>query len=91
MQNYTRLESALEKLVKLTPDSPEAWYDLAALKIGFNKQTEALAALRRAMALNAERLKHDPKAKDLAAEIKKDGRFATIRETPEIKTLIETK
>jgi len=91
LQNYPKLETCLEKLVKLTPDSPEAWYDLAALKIGFNKQSEALEALRRALSLNAERLKRDPKAKDLTAQIRNDSRFAPVREAPEFKPLLEAK
>jgi beta-lactamase regulating signal transducer with metallopeptidase domain/tetratricopeptide (TPR) repeat protein len=88
MQNVPKLEAALERLVKVTPASPEAWYDLAVLKAGLNKSSEALAALKQALDLNAARLKRDPKARDLLQSARKEARFDALRRTPEFEKLV---
>jgi thioredoxin-like negative regulator of GroEL len=91
MGNYARLESALEKLVKMAPTSPEAWYDLASLKATVGNTQAALVALRQALDLNAQRHRQDPKARDLSAEVEKDQRFSSLRQLPEYKRLLSGK
>jgi thioredoxin-like negative regulator of GroEL len=86
--NATKLEAALEKLTKLMPANPEAWYDLAVLKAGVGKSAEALSALRQALDLSAKRLQRDPKARDLLASARKEERFGTMRQTPEFKKMV---
>jgi tetratricopeptide (TPR) repeat protein len=88
MGNVPKLEATLERLVKLPAAGPEAWYDLAALKAGLGKSSEALAALKQALELSAERLQRDPKARDLLKEARRDARFDTLRQTPEFKNLV---
>ncbi len=88
MGNMPRLESTLERLVKLAPVSAEAWYDLAAVKAGLGKSSEALAALKQALDLSAARLKRDPTARDLLKDTRKDARFDPLRQTPEFKNLL---
>ena len=91
LANYPGLEASLEKLVKLSPESAEGWYDLAALKAAIGKGSEAMQALRQALDLNARRLKRDAKARNLLVELRKDPRFNPLRQNPEFRQLIEAK
>jgi thioredoxin-like negative regulator of GroEL len=91
LNNLPRLEAALDKLVKLSPGSAEAWYDSAAMKVTLGKPQEALTALGHALELSQKRLKQDPKARDLVAEVQRDGRFASLRQNAEFKKLVALK
>ena len=86
--NATKLEAALEKLTKVMPENPESWYDLAVLKASLGKTAEALPSLRQALDLSTKRLQHDPKARDLLANAKKEERFASLRKQPEFQKLV---
>ena len=86
--NVAKFESALDKFVKVEPNSPEGWFALAGTKSGLNKPTEALAALRKALDLSAARRKANPKAPDILDEAKKDPRFNPIRNMPEFQKLV---
>ena len=83
-----RLESALEKLTKVMPSSPEAWYDLAVVRAGIGKPTEGLAALRKCLELSAQRLQHDPKASNLLLTARSEPRFGPLRQMPEFQKLV---
>jgi tetratricopeptide (TPR) repeat protein len=91
MSNWPGLEGALEKLVKVSPDSPEAWYDLAAFKANLRKDKEALPALSQALALNAKRLESNPNATNLLPAARTDERFVFLRQTPEFQKLVPPK
>jgi len=91
MANYPKLENTLERLVQVTPQKAEAWYDLAALKATLGKAAEAYPALGRALDLSAKRQGQDAKSRDLLAEAQKDPRFNPIRETQEFKKLVTPK
>jgi tetratricopeptide (TPR) repeat protein len=88
MGNTAKLESTLERLVKLPEAGPEARYDLAALKASLGKSSEALSVLKQALDLSAERLKQDSKARDLLQDARKDVRFDKLRKTPEFEKLV---
>jgi len=80
LQNWPKLEAALERYVKLEPSNPEAWYDLAALKANVGKPAESLAPLKKALELSAERLKRNPKAQNLLELMRTDSRFNAVRQ-----------
>ena len=86
--NVPKLEVTLDKLTKVMPTNPEAWYDLAVLKATIGKSADALAALRQALDLSAQRLKRDPKARDLLASAGTEQRFVPLRQSPEFQKLV---
>ena len=88
LANIPQLEVALEKLVKLMPDEPETWYDLAALKIRLQKPAESLEALRHALDNNTKRLAQNPKALDLRNSARTNPDFNPLRQMPEFQKLV---
>jgi tetratricopeptide (TPR) repeat protein len=88
--NYAKLEATLEKLAKAAPDSPEAWYDLAAVKATLNKPAEAIPALKNALETSSNRLARDSKSRDLRNELKQDPRFSALRTMPEFQKLTQS-
>jgi tetratricopeptide (TPR) repeat protein len=86
--NFAKLEEALEKLVKVEPGEPESWYDLAALKAVLGKNDEALQDLKQAVDLSNQRLKTDPKARNLLSDARTDARFNALRKLPEFQKIV---
>jgi tetratricopeptide (TPR) repeat protein len=85
--NLPKLENAVQKLVTLAPNEPEPWYDLAAVKLALGKTGESLQDLQTSLDLSAKRLKQNPQARDLLAEVHKDHRFDSVRNLPEFQKL----
>ena len=90
MGNLLKLEEALQKLVVLTPDEPEPWYDLAALNVVLGKPEQGIQNLRKSLDLSAQRLKTNSTARDLLVEARKDARFNPIRNRPEFQQMISS-
>jgi tetratricopeptide (TPR) repeat protein len=88
MQNLPKVEATLLKYVKLAPDQPEAWYNLAKTEAVMGKTSEAMAHLREAMKLNTALLAKDPKWRDLRPEAQKDPSFTSLRAMPDYKALM---
>jgi thioredoxin-like negative regulator of GroEL len=86
--NAPKLEAALDRLTKAMPTSPEAWYDLAVLKAGLGKSSEALSVLSNALDLSAKRLQQNPKASNLLLNARQEQRFGPLRQSPEFKKLV---
>jgi len=82
LNDWPKLEASLEKLTQASPDSPEAWYDLASCRAKLGKTNETLDALGHALDLNAKRRKTDPNSHDLLAEAAKSEMFAPYRQLP---------
>ena len=88
MGNLTKLEGVLQKIVALIPDQPEPWYDLAALNVVLGRTDQGLQNLRKSLDLSAQRLKSNPTARDLLAEVRNDPRFDSLRNLPEFQKLV---
>ncbi len=94
LNNFPHLETAMKKITTLTPESPEAWYDLAAVEAVLNKPEDLVQALGKSLSLSAKRLKDSPKAanaKDLLLVAKTDPRFAPYTNNAELKKLLQAK
>jgi tetratricopeptide (TPR) repeat protein len=88
LQQGARLESTLRKLVTLTPDSPEAWYDLAATQAILNQTNESLQSLARAIELSSQRLAADPAQRDLRKDAATNRSFTFLQALPEFRQLV---
>jgi tetratricopeptide (TPR) repeat protein len=85
---FSRVEQALEKVVKLMPESPEAWFDLGGFQALLNKQPQAMESLRKALQLSAQRLAREPNAANLYNNALADARLQVLRDTPEFQKLL---
>jgi len=90
MQNFQKLEVAFKRLVQVSSDVPENWYNLASLESALGQAPDALKDLRRALEENAKRLARDPKAVNLQVRVATDQNFAGISNTPEFQSLLST-
>jgi tetratricopeptide (TPR) repeat protein len=88
MGNLAKLEEVLQKIVAIIPDQPEPWYDIAALNVVLGKPDQGLQNLRKSLDLSAQRIKGNPTARDLLAEVRKDPRFDAVRNRPEFQKIV---
>ena len=58
------------------------------IKVVLGKTNESLQDLRTSLDLSAKRLKQNPKARDLLAEVRKDQRFDSLRNLPEFQKMV---
>lgn len=83
-----KVEQALAKLVKLTPDNAEAWFDLAGVQALLNKTNEALTSLRESLQRSGQRLARDTNAANLHNTALTDSRFSALRSSPGFQKII---
>jgi tetratricopeptide (TPR) repeat protein len=86
--NLRKLEGTLERLVAVAPNEPESWYDLAAVKVVLGQTNESLQDLHTALDLSAQRLKQNPKARNLLEAVRKDRRFDPLRNLPAFQKMV---
>jgi len=91
LQQGTRLEAVLQRLVKMTPDNAEAWYDLATTQAQLGKSNEALLSLGKALDLSAQRLAKQPRAADLRKNAATNQSFVSLHSRPEFQKLVAQK
>ena len=84
-----QVESTLTRLLSQVPDSPEVWFDLAAVRATLNQPTQAVAALRKSLELSSKRLSTNPNAANLVVAAKNDPRFAALRALPEYQDALQ--
>lgn len=83
-----KIKLAMEELTQLEPESPEAWYDLAAARASLGEGIGAIDALTKALDCNARRQEKSPGSKDLRIVLKTDRRFDKLRGSAEFKALV---
>ena len=83
LNQLPRVEKALALLVKITPDNPEAWFDLAGVQALGGKPPDAVQSLRTSLQLSAKRLAQNSNSINLYSNAAADARFGAIRQTPE--------
>lgn len=74
-----KMEESLNRFAMKSPDSPEAWFDLAAIQAAQSKLPEAQSNLGKAIKLNDARVTKDPKSRNLRDLFKNDPRFDPVR------------
>ena len=74
--------------MKISPENPEAWFDLAGVQALQNKQADALTALTESLRRSLERRKRDTNAVDLAKNAMTDARFNALRQLPDFQKQI---
>ncbi len=81
-----QLESALVVLTRKIPDSPEGWYDLAAVQASQRDRTaDSWGTLAKALALDKQRRATNAAADNIYNRVAKDPRFTNVRRLPEFK------
>ena len=87
-QDFGGIETGLARFAAMRPDSPEAQYELAAIKSVVGKQAEALTALKTSIALSDARLMSSPTSMNVRATLNGDPRFKALSVNPEFKSLV---
>lgn len=89
LHNMPKLEAALARLTDLQPGTPEAWYDLATVRVSMNKAGEAMTAISNALTLSNARRATNPAAMDLTATARGDANLALLAALPEFQKLLK--
>ncbi len=79
LQRPDKLEAALDRYARLSPDSAESWYRLASVQAIQGKSSTAAGSLAKAFKLNDAQRATNPKAPNLREQMKTDPAFDFIR------------
>ena len=88
MNNLPKLETALKRLVEISPDQPEPRYDLAALQSILGKSDESFKNLNAALEMNSRQRAGNPAVHDLHVALRGDTRFDRVRTLPEFQKIL---
>jgi thioredoxin-like negative regulator of GroEL len=89
LNNLPKLEQTLAKMVKLSPDNPEAWFDLAGIQALINMPSQAVVSLDESLTRSAQRLTRDSNAANLYSNAQSDQRFAPLRSVAEFQKVLD--
>ncbi len=89
LRNVQLMERALIRLTEVNSQSPEAWYDLAAMQASLGKLEAAAQGLRRSLLLSDQRRATNPAGNDLRPEAAVEERFAPLRARPDWPTIVQ--
>jgi len=88
MNQLSRVEKALAAFVKIAPETPEGWFDLAGVQALNGQPPAAVESLRNSLRLSAKRLAKSSNAMNLYSTATNDPRFAALRQTPDFQKLM---
>ena len=88
LNQLPKVEQALSRLVKMAPNSPEAWFDLAGVQAVLNQPTQALLSLSESLRRNSQRLAKQPKAPNLYSNALQDEKLNSLRQLPDFQRMI---
>lgn len=88
LKDMPRLESAMQRLTEVHPDTPEAWYDLAMVRMSTGKRPGAVTALSNALTINKAQRQTNPGAIDLVSAAKSDAFLGQLLTSPELQSLV---
>jgi tetratricopeptide (TPR) repeat protein len=89
LNNVPKVEESLRRLVQVSPESAEAWFDLAAIQAVINKTADSFKSLDTALQLSGQRRARDTNANDLRTVALSDPRFNSLRATPEFQKVLD--
>jgi tetratricopeptide (TPR) repeat protein len=84
-------EAAIKRLTEMAPNASESWYNLAIVEAHRGETAGAVASLKKALALNPEEMKTNPKMINLRDHLYQDPLFEAFRQTPEFKAAFPAK
>jgi tetratricopeptide (TPR) repeat protein len=83
--DLAKTEEAFQRLTQMVPDSSGPWYNLALVQANRGETARAVAALKKALAMNPGEIRQNPKTPNLREHLYQDPGFGGLRQTPEFK------
>jgi len=84
-------EEAFVRLAQMLPNSSEAFYNLGLVQAARGESAQAVASLKKAVALNPAEMKQNPQIVNLRDRLYQDPSLERLRQTPEFKAVFPAK
>jgi tetratricopeptide (TPR) repeat protein len=91
ISDLAKSEEAFQRVAQMVPNVSEPWYNLALVQAYRGETTQAVASLKKAIALNPGEMKQNPKTLNLRENLYQNPGFAILRQTPEFKAAFPAK
>jgi tetratricopeptide (TPR) repeat protein len=89
--DLAKSEEAIKRLTEMAPNASEPWYNLAVVQAHQGETAQAVASLKKAIALNPGEMKQNPQMINLREHLYQDPNFGALRQTPEFKAAFPAK